>query len=390
MHTPVTIHMITGLFPPTMGGLESWTEELASRLHREGMTPIVYVCDERGAREPLAEQAFETVDIAALRRPWIAPLKHPKCPPEKFRQERSRMNFACLRCEVGKRRGSGRNLILSNSATLAGFDARLVAEAVGWPHIVTVTGTDFSRDYRSKLDRQAFIDVCRSAGFIVTKSLEQLSSASRYATSQTRVIETSVPSPDEYWSKPPREGITIFSDAGFSSKKGTGVLLDACTELSRTGMSLSLVLCGGDQYGEEEYWLERRHEIGSVEGLHALFPGHVDSKQILELMREADIYASASLGEGCSAGRAFALCFGIPMISTLCGELAVDPILSHVRLVPVADAIGFHRGLQELILDLVHDRVRIDRSSIDAFRARFSPEREWRSWVEVVREVASR
>ena len=78
--------------------------------------------------------------------------------------------------------------------------------------------------------------------------------------------------------------------------------------------------------------------------------------EIVDYICDSDIFASATLGEGSSASRALALCLGIPMLTTAYGELADDPGVPHVRLVPTGDAMSFHQALCSLAADLIAGR----------------------------------
>jgi glycosyltransferase involved in cell wall biosynthesis len=385
-----TVHIATSRFSPGGGGLERWTDDLATALDGLGIRPVVYACEDPVAPRHHGTRPFEIVDVATLRAPWEAPLRAAGLERRIFEQERSRLTFACLRAEIGKRLGARPDVVLSTFVTTAGFTAHLVTEALGLPHVPVLAGTDFTRGFRNKVDRQAVLEVCRSAHVVVGKNAEQVRELSRCLPGTSfEVIETSVAQPGRRWRRPPGPGIGIFSDGGFSFKKGTGVLLDAFLALRAGGVDARLTICGDDQAGQEDYWSGRRRLAEQDAGSAVCFPGPLDRTAIIDRLCRSDIYASATLGEGSSAARALALCLGVPMVTTRCGELTDGSPARHVRLVPVCDAAGFHAALRTLATDLLGGGLRMDDDAVDGFRRRFTPSREWAAWAGLLRKVAA-
>jgi glycosyltransferase involved in cell wall biosynthesis len=383
------VHILTDRFPPQVGGLESWTHDLATALWSAGLTPFVYVLG-ASAGEPRQSPPFEVVDVGQLRAPWEPPLLASRPEPIRLEQERSRLTFACTNAAVGKRTGQGADVVLSNFVTAAGFIAHLVADALDLPHVPVIAGSDFTRDFRGRVDRHTFREVCASAPVVVGRSVEHARALRRhFPITSHQIIETSVELPTRGWSKPTEEVIAVFSDGGFSFKKGTGVLMDAVSVLPSRGIPARLVICGSDHPGQEDYWRERRCRLEEQSGFTVHFPGYLTHDQIVEQFCAADIYASASLGEGSSAAQARALCLGVPVVSTACGVLADDPKASHVRLVPVGDADAFHEAVLALATDLHAGSLSVDHLAVDRFHRRFAPEREWSAWVSLLRDVAS-
>lgn len=385
-----TVHIVTSHFPPETGGLERWTCDLAAALGAAGLRPVVYVCEDGEVARFHRGAPFEVVDLGPLRAPWEAPLRGSGMDGPRRARERSRLTFACLRAEVARRLGPAANLVLSNFVTTAGFTAHLAAEALGLPHVAVVAGTDFTRGFRNGDERHTVLEVCRGARWVVGKSEEQLRAILRRLPDvPCSVIETSVEPPERRWRRAPGGEVVIFSDGGFNFKKGTGVLMDAFVALRARGVPARLVICGTDQAGQQEYWAARRRELDADASLPVCFPGYLPRAQIIDAICEADLYASATLGEGASAARALALCLGVPVVTTACGELANDPGAAHVRRVPVADAAAFHDALHALAADLLAGRVRVDDAAVEGFRARFDPRREWAAWSSLLRRVAA-
>jgi glycosyltransferase involved in cell wall biosynthesis len=385
-----TVHIVTSHYPPHNGGLELWTRDLATALLAAGLRIIVYVCEAHASAADPGASAVEIVEIDRLRAPWEEPLPRGGHHENRFKLERSRLTFDCLRAAMEKRLGAGPHLVLSNFITTAGYTAHLVAEALGLPHIPVIAGTDLNRGFRNATERQVILDVCRSARLVVGKSQEQIRTIGR-CLPETRctVIETSVEIPAARWSKPGGRDLVIFSDGGFSFKKGTGVLMDAYVALCNRGVAARLEICGGDQTGQEDYWTRRRRQLETNSKLSVGFRGHIGRDEIVGRIRASDIYASATLGEGSSAARARALCMGIPIVTTACGELADSPHAAHIRLVPVGDAAAFSAAVFDLVAELVDGKLRVDEAMVEQFRSRFDPTREWPQWVSVLQRVAT-
>lgn len=380
------VHIVTSEFPPVRGGLEQWTRDLATWLCAAGMRVHVYVCGDIGVARHHPDGPFEVIDIDPLRAPWEASLKAAGWQGERLAQERSRMTFVCLRTQIARRTAGGPNLLLSNFVTGVGFTAHLVAEDLGLPHVPVVVGTDFSRGFRNPREREVIAEVCRAARLVVCKSREQATAiARRLPEVRFRVIETSVePSPYRLC-RPSDNRITIFSDIGFSYKKGTDVLLDAFIHLCDHGLDARLELCGADQEGQSEYWCARRRQLKEALPNRVEFPGYLTLSEVAGRMSMASIYANATLGEGASAARARALCLGIPMVTTACGELSDFPGSSHIRMVAVGDADGFRDALLDFTRLSTDSGIVVDDDLVDGFRRRFDPATEADSWLELVR-----
>jgi glycosyltransferase involved in cell wall biosynthesis len=384
-----TLHIVTSYYPPQAGGLQRWTADLAAVLHEAGLRPVVYVCEPPAVAARHPDAPFEIVDIAPLAETWTAPLLGSRVDPQALARDRSRVTFACLRSQIARRSSAASDLILSNFVTTAGFTAHLVAEDLALRHVAVVPGTDFTRGLRNPQERYVFKEVCGAAHLVIAKSEEQRLGIGRAVPgARIEVVGTPGDVVEERWRRPPSEALRIFSDCGFSFKKGTGVLIDSCLALPREGLDVRLEISGSDAPAETAYWTERRRAAAEAPGLDTCFPGHLPSADLLGRLRGADLYASATLGEGSSTARARALCFGIPMVTTACGELFGDPGADHVRLVPVADAPAFARALRRLALEVRDGSVRIDEDSVARYRARFDRAAGWSRWIEILRREA--
>src|SRR5688500_15561358 len=97
-----TVHIVSSFFPPTPGGLQLWTQSLATALAADGFQAIVYVCEHPAVAGLHRDAPFEIVDVAPLAEVWLEPLRGSDIPPQRFDRERSRILFACLKAEVAR------------------------------------------------------------------------------------------------------------------------------------------------------------------------------------------------------------------------------------------------------------------------------------------------
>jgi glycosyltransferase involved in cell wall biosynthesis len=386
----ISVHIVTRDFQ-LEGGLERWTFDLAHMLTNANIHVVVYVLGDEYASLVDISTPFEVVTLATLRAPWEEPLINSNWPHSRLDFERTRLNFICLRNAIGERLSGGRNIVLSNYATSVGHTGGLVSKDLDLDHVVIVAGTDFSRGFRNPRERAVLAEVCRSATLVVGKSEEQIEALRTIVEIRSAtVIETGVRVPDRIWSSIGASNrVKIFSDCGFSHKKGSNVLMDAFSGIHRENPASRLEICGRTEQGQEEYWDDKRANLRQIFGDSVQFPGYLSQREVLDRLYGSQIYGSATLGEGSSAARASALCVGIPMVTTACGELARDPNARHIRLVRVGDAAAFRQRLSTLVRESSEERVVIDHRTVEQFRARFKIEREWRSWLGVFSRFAT-
>lgn len=385
-----TIHLISQVNPSTSGGLELWTERFARSLAEMGMRVIVYVCAEQYA-PPAVETPYELVFLAPLRDVLEKPIYTPIW-TERFSQERGRLNFLLLRNEL-RRRIAGhereRHLLISNFAVTVGYLASLVGQDLALPHIAMVVGSDFSRGFRNAREKPTIEYVCRNATALVVKNSEQARAlTSELALSGIHCIPTSIEAPARIDRRSDKKNqVTLISDCGFSFKKGTGILLDSFEALKAEGFPVRLVLYGETAPDQMDYWEKRMASLLKASP-DVTFPGFVSRDVIYSAFQTADIYCSATLGEGSSSGRIAAVCAGLPIVTTRCGEMesGMDDV-SHVSLANVADPNDFLALLRIMVRRILKDGVRIDRNIVEIWRERFSPSREMSDWLALIRSV---
>lgn len=117
--------------------------------------------------------------------------------------------------------------------------------------------------------------------------------------------------------------------------------------------------------------------------------GHLEQASLLKLMSTHCCYVSATLGEGSSSARISALCMGLPIVSTNCGELAdVAQAANHVWLADPGDLDHFHEMLLQACEDLMAARVMVDPTLVSEWRTSFASDREWAAWAQLMEEAA--
>jgi colanic acid/amylovoran biosynthesis glycosyltransferase len=140
----------------------------------------------------------------------------------------------------------------------------------------------------------------------------------------------------------------IISVGRLAPAKGTLILLHACKELLHRGVRIRLRLVGD---GPDRKRLESAAQTLGISE-HVIFEGARSHERVLELYRNADIFALASFAEGIPVVLMEAMALGIPCVSTrITGipELIEDGISG--LLVPAADQEALAEALGRLVED---------------------------------------
>jgi glycosyltransferase involved in cell wall biosynthesis len=269
----------------------------------------------------------------------------------------------------------------------------LISAELHIPHVAAIVGSDFSRGSRNAIERAKLQEVCSRAACVVCKSQEQSKGLQIIVPElQARVI----PTPNNYPVSRQRSAgsdgsIEVFADCGLSYHKGTAVLLDSLLALRSEGLDIKLTLCGSISDIEESYWQRTLVDMKCVAKSSFLYLGYIERPAIHSYLERSHIYCSATLGEGSSAARIAALCSGIPMVTTSCGEFANEVgHMSHIRVVQPGDAAGFRAQLRDLCRMAMQHGIAIDWDGVARCRDEFSPERTWRAWTEMLASIAAR
>ncbi|PRC94349.1 glycosyltransferase family 4 protein [Solimicrobium silvestre] len=382
----LSIHIVTGQFPPTAGGLELWTQELAANLAPRLASVTIYVTgDQREIAAPTAN--YEIVSIGRDRSVWERSIEKASWSEARKENERARLNFLLLRNAISdrvERKKESHHIIVSNFAMTVGQLAMLVADDLALPHVTTIVGTDFSRGFRNLRERISLREVCQSARLIVCKSTEQSNRLSSLTRTPIITIPTSV-NVEELLHSPEKktEVIRLIADSGLSYHKGSDVLINAFLTLLEANLPVTLKIYGKIEEHQKDYWESRLKDVQTRAGQAFSFMNYVSRDEIYTELLHSSIYCSATLGEGSSAARIQALCSGIPIVTTRCGEFAGDvtEVADHIRLARIADSEDYTRQLNSMALDMLAGHVSINHDFVWMWRKRFAPAREWASWV---------
>ena len=390
----MVIHIVTDALPPTKGGLEIWTDEFADYLVDIGHNVIAYRCGDVPNSEFEISTKYEICNLATLRAEWDRPLLQSNRSTERKNFEIWRLNFLILRGEMRKRLVEYPNvphLIFSNFAVTVGYLASLVSQDLSLPHLAMFVGTDFSRGFRNSYERGLIREVCLNAYQVVCKSEEQGQALKvTFAPKKLTVIPTSVDLLDfEHENKSNKSIIRLFSDCGLNYHKGTQVLIQSVLSLISEGLPIHLTICGAEGVSETEYWDDYVNKVkiesaGSIE-----FLGYITRNEIKKLLLDSSIYCSATLGEGSSAARIRAICCGIPVVTTRCGEFVneIENDVSHVFLSDPADSEAFKQCIREAIMKIINGKLNIDWNSVRNWQNKFSRSNELLAWSALLNEL---
>lgn len=389
----VHVHFVTEHFPPERGGLEVWSAWFCSLISETaGFGVTVYIVGSAWRADPAREPAgYEIHPLSSEIDILTEPVRSSSWAQSRKESEIQRAQFLCLANAIGRRKkvlGNSRHVVMSNFALGVGFLAGNVAEHLELPHVVRLAGTDFSRGMRAHSERARLLGVLAGAYRVVALNSEQERLLKRVdATLPIHRIPCSVDLPAEIERHGPRpDGLTIFADCGYSHKKGTHLMLSAFEQAIAAGCDARLAICGPDEPGQEPYWSTLREETVKRIGRRIDLIGYLEPAEIEKFLAGAGLYCSATIGEGSSLARIRALCLGVPMLTTACGEMTdLDPLPRHVTLAPPGDGRAFAEAMSRVITTLRSSSITADRAELAQCRSYFSREREAAGWISLLR-----
>lgn len=289
------------------------------------------------------------------------------------------------------------HLVISFYSSHTGFYSQMVASRFNLKHISSVRGSDFFVNYLNHTSFGSLEFVLKHADYIVTTNNYQRDLlCALYGEALSRKIRTIHNSLDgpvhpfvNMHFRQPGQTIRLFSDSGFSYKKGTDQILDAFLRLFNDGERVELTIAGDIKEEEKGYWEKRISACkeSCPKSFHVV--GYKDS--VLSLLEDADIYISASLSEGCSNSRILALCSGIPIISTDNGAILDYPFpKTNVVFVPVGDSVKVGSCIRAISNQLRSAEMVLTEQEREKRLGYFSPERERLEWVSIIDKVSAR
>ena len=389
------LHFVIGTVYPCPGGMQDSVLRVARGLAADGFEVFLYTHKQPAEHSgPCAEHAGVTVLHVGERIDFLAePFEGVNSGLISFDSEKLRIDALVLRSEIGRRveeRSDRPHVLVSFYVSDSGFRAQQVATRLGLPHIASFRGTDYARDTMGVPGMQRVAFVVERAAVLVTTNQDQADGLRTLfqARQPIHTIHNAMERVERpVWETPPIDGpIRLLSDSGFSGRKATQALLRAVGDVRDRGLPVELTLVGGHSWPNEiAYWeriaaeYERRYP-----GVFA-FHGHVSRDEVEARLREAHLYVSATLSEGCSLSRIRALTLGIPFVTTRCGalvEVAAD--CPHVLLAPPGDWQALADRLAEGVERTRAGELRPEPSTIAALRKHFSVERERDDWRHAI------
>jgi glycosyltransferase involved in cell wall biosynthesis len=392
----VALHFITNSFPPDEGGLEKRLLRLVNNFSENGYQVFVYICNSDTDVQKYMKVANPQVKIKVTgfyRKVLEEPIRLSNFGEHRITKERFRIDTLILRNFINKEISEypeNKHVIISNYLTTCGYLAMNVCEDLEIPHIATIVGTDFSRGFKNPDERYLIEKVLENAHCVITLN-EEFSKMVRNVFPSKRIfkIHGSVPEASKTfrWKAQQKvaSSLALFSDCGFCHKKGTQILLWAFSRLLRQGIEAKLVLCGKTNLKQARYWQELRKQYQDEFGDRILFYDYLPHEALNQLFLESDLYCYPTLSEGCSNSRIAALCIGIPMITTWCGEI-VDVInnVSHIKTCLPGDHIDFYELLYKTCLEYSAGNIHVDECHLNSWHLHFSIGRETADWNEAI------
>lgn len=386
-------HLIATSANHRIGGLEESLYRIAGHLLIMGDTRVQILSRTDISMDPPLTDSRLQVRSILHEREVIEPLKMNGTLREDT-SERYRLDMVLLSNHVErslKQFPEYRHVLISFYVSSAGFLAQHVAQRLGLPHIACVRGSDFSRDFHTPGRLAAFEYVTRFADFMITTNEGQEAALRRLGRSnriKTIPNALDVSSPSLRWKPKIRDVIHLFTDTGYSTKKGTAILCNAVSQILEEGIPLRLKIVGRDEAEREVEWRAFRAHLGErYPGVFDFGP-YIEKSAVLQALAESDLYCSATLGEGSSNSANTALSIGIPIVSTATGNL---PELvngcRHIWLCRPGDPEDFKRGIKEAVKTIASGCEMTDQHMVARLRQELSPERERRAWEETVMSI---
>jgi glycosyltransferase involved in cell wall biosynthesis len=164
------------------------------------------------------------------------------------------------------------------------------------------------------------------------------------------------------------------------------MLADAVEEMALAGERVRLLLFGPTDRHEEGFWTEfKKKRIGQP---WIVLKDWLTAGERLKAVLESDVYASASLAEGCSNATMTALGLGIPAVMSASGN--VPELMEEVDNVVVfrpGDREELAGALRLALSRLRSGAVKVDAEKVLRFRDRHSEARETAKWNDVIAAV---
>lgn len=386
------VHFYVDTLHPDDGGLALSANRLVSHLVSMSRTRVT-VYEKREPRGSYAiPDGAEVVSLFDRRSQIMAPFRGSDVLAEV--SEVFRANYLTLRDAVRSRVEADheyRHILLSFYISAAGFVAQQVADELGTPHIASVRGTDFNRDFRSPHRLAGVRFVLERAASVVTTCKAQAATLRPFLGERTRlrtIYNAAAPSSHHRRRRRDGEPMRLFADGGFSSKKGSHILLAAVEAAILAGHPVHLSIAGAVDPAARPYWTEQRQRRLQAHPRSFSWLDHVSHEHVATALASADLYCSASLGEGASNGLTQAMVDGVPIVAT---DIGAFPELAggarHVAVVPAGNGEAYADALCRMLRAEAAGGLVPTYETLEEWRRLLAPARERHEWEEVLAEV---
>lgn len=384
-------HFVTPEYYPDRGGLQQSLRRIASSILNAypGAGHAIYVLETKA--EDYGSVHFVKAFMKKLTRPLAASSSADTV--KQYKQLRY-LALENLVKEQLERFPNNRHLMISFYASHTGFYSQMVASRFHLPHITSIRGSDFFVNFLNHTSFGSLEFVLQHADMIVCtnngqrdllQSLYRDSLAGKITTIHNALEGIIPPFVNRYTSRQDRS-LHLFTDSGFSYKKGTDQIIEAFLRLIKEGDAVELTIAGDIREEEHDYWVERIQLLKEACGYCFRPVGYQDS--VIPFLEQADIFISASLSEGCSNSRIQALCMGIPFISTDNGAVQDYPFpKTNLVLVPVGNPSIIASRIRSISCRLAEGMGQIPDVEREERLRYFSTDREQSEWTAIIDKV---
>lgn len=391
---PLFFHFVTPEYYPDRGGIQQSLRRIASSIISaySGSLYAIYV---------LETKANDNGNVHFVKN-FMKKLTRPLSSSTYAESVKSykQLRFLSLESQVKyylNRYPNFKHIIISFYASHTGFYSQMVASRFNLKHISSIRGSDFYVNFLNHTSFGSLEFVLEHANHIITTNNEQrdmlLSLYPRILSNKLTTIhnalEGNVPPFVNRHFPVSNQRLRLFTDSGFSYKKGTEQILDAFMRLFKEGENIELYIAGEIKEEEKNYWEKRIHSLKDICGQYFLPLGY--KEPIIPWLQNADIFLSASLSEGCSNSRILALCMGIPLISTDNGAIMDYPFSkTNVAFVPVGNSVMIAGCIREIYRRLSSGQGLLSTSEREERLQYFSLDRERTEWLLVIDKVLNK
>lgn len=387
-------HVLVGSANPRDGGMEESAARIAGHFMNMGRTRVAIYTRRADAvtRPSDLRQGIEHICLWPQMQSIIASLSGDEIDT---RGELYRVAKMCFAQEVHNKMLEAadlRHIIVSFYASSTGYIAQHAASELRIPHIASVRGTDFHKDFFNPYRFSGIEFVSKHANYLVTTNENQAQILRNFVPDATHIktIYNSVSSslPSRLWTSTRKGSIDLVCDSGFSYKKGTHLLIESFLSLAASDATTRLTIAGEIDRAGSLYWGDLIREAQERLGNRLSIVGHLPKDELIQLFYKSDIFVSSSLGEGCSNSQLLALAIGMPIVATRTGALPeIAPNSEHVRFCNPGSADELKSTLQEMIGRLRDGALNINELQIHEWRKLAHSDRERYQWEQVVANV---